>query len=394
MADTKGQRGTDEVEAVFNDRRLSIEEVSDLLGVQQSTVKKWVRDGDLRALKLGKAYQVWMSAVREFKTRREAEASDVLEQRRRERQFRLDLERRRNLEPQLGWDVVCCLQCGVVNVLTTRHQRFDGDVFCDGCRGSGEVGEESLTKDGWERRISLLVSEKNRFAEAVDSAPDWVVRYCPICNKPHAVSDSALIVPTYYLECEHKPPYPGESVEEGQGRLDSRVTDYLARVEVSIRKSSPTSADDDWRITRCTHCADGKAAACRSDRALGTTRCRGCIQKGAEILPYQRASMISGFLGDGSRTVACRCSSWEVVSAGDQQAPILSWCKERPLEQRLQLADAYSKVQRLSDLDQRALRASVGGDDHHSAADGGDHHSDSGTSLSVANLKQLENFRH
>ena len=67
---------------------MSVEEVADRLGLHPRTVRRYIRDGDLEAHKIGKSYRITASALQRLtgvaaditrSPRRHAEASNIIE---------------------------------------------------------------------------------------------------------------------------------------------------------------------------------------------------------------------------------------------------------------------------------------------------------------------------
>jgi excisionase family DNA binding protein len=69
-------------------RTLTIEEVAEVLGVHGETVRRWVREGHLRAARWGGRLHVTVKAVREFQEAREVYPPDPAEFIRRARRRR------------------------------------------------------------------------------------------------------------------------------------------------------------------------------------------------------------------------------------------------------------------------------------------------------------------
>jgi excisionase family DNA binding protein len=335
-------------EDVFGDRRLDIRDVAELLGVRISTVRQWIRDGDLRALRLGRSYQVWASAVREFKELRDQEQRSDQEQRRRAKQLRVRLQYLQEREPEQQWMLVDCIACGSEGVLSTVYHRTDGNAFCSACRDRG-ISISQLDKSAWARKVKVLVEERNR----QDAFGGWIVDYCAICGKPYDWATGSYLTGGIYPSCDHAEPFHGHSDAETCGGYDDRIVLYVARRTIAWHNgklSDEAHPNNRWVMSICAHCGEPRAASSREKRLIGDTVCLVCLLNNTDTDPSHRATAVAQSFRKLT-TGRCSCGSEREVAVqqGTRLVLYLSWCGCRPVALRRSLAEAHAQSAHLSD---------------------------------------------
>jgi excisionase family DNA binding protein len=346
-------------ETIFNDRRLSLPEVAQLLGTRVSTVRKWVRDGELQALRLGKGYQVWASAVRDFKQAREREVQKANNEKRLERERQAELSRMQSSEPDLKWAISSCIVCGRNRFLTTRHQRLDGDAYCDLCIDRGK--EEALSKDGWERKAALRAEELNNISKEQGYAyplPEYFTHHCGWCKAPYVLSRSNLKNHSYIPECDHLiGPFRRQATVGSVTYREAikHVILDLSRLEIRQRKIEREYSGKPSQLCylcRCSCCSEVMAVAQRDDYVIGRTRCRPCTVEPKEpdteirarVIVEALAEVCRGIYGYIAVTHCSRCKRPEIKEMAKKAEIILSWCEDKmDRHTREQIATRFGK---------------------------------------------------
>jgi excisionase family DNA binding protein len=349
---------TPDPEDVFGERLLTTDQVARIFGTAEATIRDWIGRGELPAVKWGKRHYVSVSTLRETKEAKEGE------QRRQS-----DLIRRQQREPNLHWNLTYCVACGIEPLLTTRHRRLDGQAACESC------GQENrLTKDGWERKVSLLVAELN--AMTGGEPPEWLLHHCGSCGKPQDVERSRLKDDEYMPWCDHAHPFKVQYAWEGVDG-DLQPIEVLKFAELAASELARSEPDYAWAVSRCARCGEVCAISTLEMRLIGATACRLCARKNVAEDDSHRADVVSEALveiGEQSlssshtpidsdayvsrRQSFCRCHGWEITDKNETSV-ILSWCKERPVEERRNLASEYAKALSLSGTAARKLRLRV-----------------------------------
>src|SRR5579859_5680248 len=111
---------------VLGEQFLTTKEVAGLFQVAEKTIRDWITRGEILAVRFGKAYYISETALRESKQIKEERARVELLQRRRAQELDIELGRRREREPDLGWELTRCVICGGNAVLSSRHSRYEG----------------------------------------------------------------------------------------------------------------------------------------------------------------------------------------------------------------------------------------------------------------------------
>jgi len=220
------------------------QEVATELGVEVETVRRWVREGRIRAMSLGRDYRFSPKSVLEFVVEREKEA-----------ETRRILNQKKTQAPAARWDYTTCVRCSEERFLTTSSDRLTSDILCITCRDREEharmfpypdipwpnrksgksaasdkpveavPSEKSQSRphsalQEYARRAEVQARERNELARETAGSrgiPDGeivVVHPCGICAKPLAVTRDQVrksLLDSVELPCDHKwPGAPGD----------------------------------------------------------------------------------------------------------------------------------------------------------------------------------------
>jgi excisionase family DNA binding protein len=333
---------------------LTTKEVAGRFRVAEATIRDWINRGEVPAIRYGKSYYVSEGMLKASRAAKERQAQRALEERRAnaERQEELDLRRKR--EPDLLWDLSYCLGCGREPVLTTKNMRLDGEISCDACSSP----EQGKTKDWWERFARVRVEEFGRAGHEGAPTPSEMdkadIYRCAICGMPRAIRRSFLADNSFFPDCDHGLPYRSwySQLDDDPGAYDRIMVESFAGF--AAEKLAGLQADLGWSVCRCARCGFHRAVATREQHLIGDTACRLCVRDKVPVNPSYRGDTVeeadfvhSDTFGGSIQQQQCGCGGWELIS-NDNNQPVLSWCSKRPLQERQDLAQAYTKRLSLS----------------------------------------------
>src|SRR5688500_7304035 len=90
-----GSQADQDAEKIFGEILLDVKRAAAVLGVKPTTIRKWIQDDDLLAIRLGKEYRISEQALRDFKDERERQHRRRIEDKRADQERQSELTRRR-----------------------------------------------------------------------------------------------------------------------------------------------------------------------------------------------------------------------------------------------------------------------------------------------------------
>jgi excisionase family DNA binding protein len=356
----------DDLKNVLGERLLTVGEVSQVFSVKPTTVREWIKDGELVAIRLGKEYRVSETAIREYKDEREREQRILSEQRRAERARSQALRHRQEVDPAAEWEIAQCIFCGIEPTFSDRFQRDSGDVICQSCQD--KLVEKGPDKVAWKRKVEVIIRERERQAakkldwEAAEERAQllaagrkppalWLSYECGWCGKPTPISRREVLDGRTIPNCNHEPPFgSGQGValadEIATRQYDTMILAPLAELEAVERVCmADLTPDEWWPVCRCAHCGERRAVEeDHKKQLIGKTACRLCHQRGLGIDLHHQARVVAE-ARPIFHTIPCSCGcSRELVTRESAPQVVLSWCEKRPLIERRHLAEQYGEL--------------------------------------------------
>lgn len=362
------------------DELMTITKVAELLGIPRKTAANWVRSGILPGLRLGRERRVLRSKLQEFLEQKARMAMEEAERKQRDEERKRKLEQLQKHEKEQRWAEVLCVGC-LATINTSRDQRLDGRVFCGDCESNSLF--DRLSKEHIYRRVVIEIAERNQMAgerlsprevlERHQKSPGWqtserertwkMIR-CGECERPLAIRVADILNPLFFPFCDHNAPFgqgtPGESDDHAPAIIDSQTRAMLARL-ARLKATERNMSEDDfdpmdpwWDVYPCVVCGDETAVANPNIALIGGARCRSCWTKQVDhskrvdsIIQQIRRSQLS-MVVDGvhclcTNAVQCPRGYVEIVEKSDGEHVLLSWCRSRTIDDKVELVRAYGE---------------------------------------------------